>query len=213
MAGMRRNDVSALRWADIDDAADDEGVPVSVRRGQDVETPSGSRRVASPARSRTLRAAASSAPEDRVVPLSPKTVRLRSQAAARAAGVEHMTAHSGGPGRAGVGADEPGRVVMLAGGGTSPDGLADRGGGLRRHFAAFSAAGVLRRRPVRRHGGRLGRSGNQSLGPEAYLFESEEDLPRAGGRLRAGPGTPAGRCSRGSTTVHVNAGRPRIIRT
>ena len=44
---------------------------------------------------RTLRAAASPAPEDRVVPLSPKMVGLRFKAAARAAGVEHVTAHSG----------------------------------------------------------------------------------------------------------------------
>ena len=41
---------------------------------------------------RTLRAAASPAPEDRVVPLSPKMVGLRFQAAARAAGVERVTA-------------------------------------------------------------------------------------------------------------------------
>ena len=45
---------------------------------------------------RTLRAAASPATEDRVVPLSPKIwVGLRFQAAARATGVEQVTAHSG----------------------------------------------------------------------------------------------------------------------
>ena len=44
---------------------------------------------------RTLRAAAGSGPEDRVVPLSPQMVGLRFQAAARAAGVEPVTAHSG----------------------------------------------------------------------------------------------------------------------
>ena len=45
---------------------------------------------------RTLRAASSPGPEDRVVPLSPQMVGLRFQAAARAAGVEaRVTAHSG----------------------------------------------------------------------------------------------------------------------
>ena len=44
---------------------------------------------------RTLRAAASPGPEDRVVPLSPQMVGLRFQASARAAGVEsRVTAHS-----------------------------------------------------------------------------------------------------------------------
>ena len=44
----------------------------------------------------TLRSASSPAPEDRVVPLSPQMVgRRRFQAAARAAGVEPVTAHSG----------------------------------------------------------------------------------------------------------------------
>ena len=44
---------------------------------------------------RTLRAAVNPVPADRVAPLSPKMVGLRFQAAARAAGVEHVTAHSG----------------------------------------------------------------------------------------------------------------------
>ena len=43
----------------------------------------------------TLQAAASPSPEDQVVPLSPQMVGLRFQAAARAAGVEPVTAHSG----------------------------------------------------------------------------------------------------------------------
>ena len=34
MAGMRRSEVSALRWADIADAADRDGVLVTVRRGK-----------------------------------------------------------------------------------------------------------------------------------------------------------------------------------
>ena len=66
---------------------------------------------------RTLRAAASPAPEDRVVPLSPKMVGLRFQAAARAAGVDHVTAHSG---RVGLASELTSRGasttdVMLAG--------------------------------------------------------------------------------------------------
>ena len=66
---------------------------------------------------RTLRAEASPAPEARVVPLSPKMVGLRFQAAARAAGVEHVTAHSG---RVGLASELTSRGasttdVMLAG--------------------------------------------------------------------------------------------------
>ena len=66
---------------------------------------------------RTLRAAASSGPEDRVGPLSPKMVGLRFQAAARAAGVERVTAHSG---RVGLASELTSRGasttdVMLAG--------------------------------------------------------------------------------------------------
>ena len=34
MAGMRRSEVSALRWADVDDAADDDGILVTVRRSK-----------------------------------------------------------------------------------------------------------------------------------------------------------------------------------
>ena len=78
MAGMRRSEVSALRWADVADAADVDGVLVTVRRGKtnqegetrDVRFVKGA--VADAVR--TLRAAASPAPEDRVVPLSPKMV-------------------------------------------------------------------------------------------------------------------------------------------
>ena len=34
MAGMRRSEVSALRWADVADAADGDGILVTVRRGK-----------------------------------------------------------------------------------------------------------------------------------------------------------------------------------
>ena len=121
MGGMRRSEVSALRWADLDDAADGDGVLVTVRRGKtnqegetrDVRFVKGA--VAGAVR--TLRAAASPAPEDRVVPLSPKMVGLRFQAAARAAGIEHVTAHSG---RVGLASELTSRGasttdVMLAG--------------------------------------------------------------------------------------------------
>ena len=99
MAGMRRSEVSALRWADVAAAADGDGVLVTVRRSktnQEGETTDVRFVKGGVARAlRTLRAAASPTPEDRVVPLSPKMVGLRFQAAARAAGVERVTAHSG----------------------------------------------------------------------------------------------------------------------
>ena len=98
MAGMRRSEVSTLRWADVADAADGGRVLVTVRRSktnQEGETTDVRFVKGGVARAiRTLRAAASPAPADRVAPLSPKMVGLRFQAA-RAAGVEHVTAHSG----------------------------------------------------------------------------------------------------------------------
>ena len=113
MAGMRRSEVSALHWADVADAADGDGVLVTVRRSktnQEGETTDVRFVKGGVARAiRTLRAAVNPGPADRVVPLSPKMVGLRFQAAARAAGVEHVDRPLGA-GRAGVGADEPGRV-------------------------------------------------------------------------------------------------------
>ena len=87
MAGMRRSEVSALRWADVADAADRDGVLVTVRRGKTNQE--GERRDVrfvkdGVARAlRTLRAAAGPVPEDQVVPLSPQMVGLRFAAAAR----------------------------------------------------------------------------------------------------------------------------------
>ena len=108
---MRRSEVSALRWADVDVAAGGDGVLVTVRRGQDQP---GERDVGRPVREGCLRprdpdaqAAAGPVPEDRVAPLSPKMVGLRFKAAVRAGGSEHVTAHSGRAGLA-SGADEPG---------------------------------------------------------------------------------------------------------
>ena len=69
MGGMRRSEVSALRWADVDDAADGDGVLVTVRRGktnQEGETRDVRFVKGGVARAlQTLRAAASPAPEDR----------------------------------------------------------------------------------------------------------------------------------------------------
>ena len=99
MAGMRRSEVSALLWGDVAAAVAGDGVLITVRRGKtnpegearDVRFVKGAVAVAV----RTLRAAASPEPEDRVVPLSPQMVGLRFQASARAAGVEaRVTAHS-----------------------------------------------------------------------------------------------------------------------
>ena len=111
MAGMRRSEVSALRWADA--AADGDGVLVTVRRSktnQEGETRDVRFVKGGVARAiRTLRAAVNPAMADRVAPLSPKMVGLRFQAAARAAGVERRDRPLGAR-WAGVGAHEPGRV-------------------------------------------------------------------------------------------------------
>ena len=121
MAGMRRSEVSALRWADVAEVAAGDGMLVTVRRGKtnpeggttDVRFVKGGVARAI----RTLRAAASSGPEDRVGPLSPKMVGLRFQPAGRAAGVEHVTAHSGRVGLASELASRGASTtdVMLAG--------------------------------------------------------------------------------------------------
>ena len=122
MAGMRRSEVSALRWADVVDTTDGDGILVTVRRGKtnqegevnDVRfVKDGMARAL-----RILRAATSPEPDDRVVPLSPQMIGLRFTAAARAAGVEsRVTAH--GP-RVGLASELTSRGalttdVMLAG--------------------------------------------------------------------------------------------------
>ena len=99
MAGMRRSEISALRWDDLDEV-DGGGILVAVRRsktdqegaGNDVRfVKDGVARAI-----RTLRAATGPEPGDRVVPLSPQAVGMRFTAAAKAAGVERrVTAHSG----------------------------------------------------------------------------------------------------------------------
>ena len=81
MAGMRRSEVSALRWADVADATEGDGMRVTVRRNKtnqegelnDVRfVKDGAARAI-----RTLRAATSPEPGDGVVPFSPQMVGLR----------------------------------------------------------------------------------------------------------------------------------------
>ena len=122
MAGMRRSEVSALRWADVEDAGDGGGILVTVRRSktnQEGETSDVRYLKNGPARAvRTLRAATSPEPAGRVVPLSAQMVGLRFTAAARAAGLDRrVTAHSG---RVGLASELTSRGasttdVMLAG--------------------------------------------------------------------------------------------------
>ena len=122
MGGLRRAEVAALRWADVEDAGDADGILVTVRRSktnQVGETSDVRYLKNGPARAvRALRAAAAPPPEGRVVPLSPKMIGLRFSAAARAAGLERrVTAHSG---RVGLASELTSRgasttAVMLAG--------------------------------------------------------------------------------------------------
>ena len=89
MGGLRRSEVSALRWADVEDAGDADGILVTVRRSktnQAGETNDVRYLKNGPARAvRALRAATAPAPAGRVVPLSPQAVGLRFTAAAAAA--------------------------------------------------------------------------------------------------------------------------------
>ena len=75
---MRRSEVSALHWADVADAADGDGVLVTVRRSktnQEGETTDVRFVKGGVARAiRILKAAVDPKPADRVVPLSPKMV-------------------------------------------------------------------------------------------------------------------------------------------
>ena len=122
MAGMRRSEVSALRWADVVDTTDGDGVLVTVRRSktnQEGETNDVRFVKDGVARAiRTLRAVTNPEPAGRVVPLSAQMIGLRFTAAAQAAGVEcRVTAHSG---RVGLASELTSRGastadVMLAG--------------------------------------------------------------------------------------------------
>ena len=114
IAGMRRSEVSALRWADVAHSTDGDGMLVTVRRSKtnqegevnDVRfVKDGVARAL-----RTLRAATTPEPGYRVVPLSAQMIGLRFTAAAQAAGRREPGHRALGAGRAGVGADEPGCV-------------------------------------------------------------------------------------------------------
>ena len=100
MGGMRRPEVAALRWADVANAGDADGILVTIRRSktnQEGETTDVRFVKNGVARAiRTLRTVTSQAPADRVVPLSAQMIGLRFAAAATAAGLERrVTAHSG----------------------------------------------------------------------------------------------------------------------
>ena len=120
MGGLRRSEVAALRWADVTDATDGDGVLLTVRTSKTNQEGDAAdvRYLKNGAANaiRTLRAAA--APTDRVIGLSPVQIQRRFTAAARAAGIEaRVTAHSG---RVGLASELTARgasttEVMLAG--------------------------------------------------------------------------------------------------
>ena len=123
MGGLRRSEVAAVRWADVTDARDGDGVLLTVRTSktnQEGDAADVRYLKNGPATAiRTLRAAAAAAaPTDRVVGLSPLQIQRRFTAAARAAGIEaRVTAHSG---RVGLASELTARgasttEVMLAG--------------------------------------------------------------------------------------------------
>ena len=161
MAGMRRSDVSALRWADVADAADGDGVLVTVRRSktnQEGETTDVGFVKGGVARAiRTLRAAANPALAVRVVPLSPKMVRLQytpwrvSCARCGVKGGWQQRVYGGGR-----------RVGGVSGAGDGPDdGEPPAGDSTRRA-----------RRPFRRERKRLSSPGRSSRTPEAKSWYS-----------------------------------------
>ena len=194
--------MSALRWADVDDAADGDGALVTVRRGKtnqegetrDVRFVKG----AVAGAIRTLQAATAPAPEDRVVPLSPKMVGLRFQAAARAAGVEHVTAHSG---RVGLASELTSRGasttdVMLAGNWKNePDGGALLGRGDRRRVPTRSVLKYTPRVQLTPSGAREPASGAQETASGGRPTRLTTD---GGGLSRRAPASraPAGRRGR-----------------
>ena len=101
MGGLRRSEVAALRWADVTDARDGDGVLLTVRTSktnQEGDAADVRYLKNGPAKAiRTVRAdRPDAAPTDRVVGLSPVQIQRRFTAAARAAGIEaRVTAHSG----------------------------------------------------------------------------------------------------------------------
>ena len=121
MGGLRRSEVAALRWADVTDATDGDGVLVTVRTSKtNQEGDAADVRYLKNGAAKAIRTlrAADAAPTDRVVGLSPLQIQRRFTAAARAAGIEaRVTAHSG---RVGLASELTARGasttdVMLAG--------------------------------------------------------------------------------------------------
>ena len=123
MGGLRRSEVAAVRWADVTDARDGDGVLLTVRTSKTNQEGDAAdvRYLKNGAANaiRTVRAdRPDAAPTDRVIGLSPLQIQRRFTAAARAAGIEaRVTAHSG---RVGLASELTARGasttdVMLAG--------------------------------------------------------------------------------------------------
>ena len=123
MGGLRRSEVAAVRWADVTDTRDGDGVLLTVRTSKTNQEGDAAdvRYLKNGAANaiRTVRAdRPDAAPTDRVVGLSPLQIQRRFTAAARAAGIEaRVTAHSG---RVGLASELTARgasttEVMLAG--------------------------------------------------------------------------------------------------
>ena len=121
MGGLRRSEVAALRWADVTDARDGDGVLLTVRTSKtNQEGDAADVRYLKNGAAKAIRTlrAADAAPTDRVIGLSPLQIQRRFTAAARAAGIEaRVTAHSG---RVGLASELTARgasttEVMLAG--------------------------------------------------------------------------------------------------
>ena len=117
---LRRSEVAALRWADVTDASDSDGVLLTVRTSKtNQEGDAADVRYLKNGAAKAIRTVRpDAAPTDRVVGLSPLQIQRRFTAAARAAGIEaRLTAHSG---RVGLASELTARgasttEVMLAG--------------------------------------------------------------------------------------------------
>ena len=123
MGGLRRSEVAALRWADVTDASDGDGVLLTVRTSKtNQEGDAADVRYLKNGGAKAIRTVRAdrpdAAPTDQVVGLSPLQIQRRFTAAARAAGIEaRLTAHSG---RVGLASELTARgasttEVMLAG--------------------------------------------------------------------------------------------------
>ena len=147
MAWMRRSEVSALRWADVADWTEGDGMRVTVRRSKTNQVGDvNDVRFVKDGAARAiwmLRAATTPEPGDRVVPLSAQMIGLRFTAAAQAAGIESpVTAHSG---RVGLASELTSRGasttdVMLAGNWKTP-----------RMVSHYSAGAIAERGAVARY--------------------------------------------------------------